>query len=129
MRKKICSKCGAIVNGNEKCTCRPTIVIKQNNFSKPNDIIHTKEWRVKRKQILERDNFLCQRCLIKYNILNSSQLTVHHIKSRKNYPELSFEDSNLMCLCDTCNKQLGTKDKLDFEWSTNNIEVYRDFTL
>lgn len=59
---------------------------------------------------------MCMRCLIKYNLVNTSELTVHHILSRKNHPELVFEDLNLMCLCATCNKQLGTKDKLDFEW-------------
>ena len=129
MRKKICSRCGKIVSENGQCSCKPAPTIKYNNFSKSDDIIHTKEWRKKRKQILERDRHLCQRCLIKYNILNTSQPTVHHIKSRKNHPELAFEDSNLMCLCDTCNKQLGTKDKLDFEWSGSTIEIPDNFVL
>lgn len=40
---------------------------------------------------------------------------MHHIKSRKNFPELMFDDENLITLCKTCNLQLGTKDKLDFE--------------
>lgn len=78
-------------------------------------------------QIIKRDGFLCMRCFIKYNIINSEELTVHHILSRKNYPELMFEDSNLICLCSTCNKQLGTKDKLDFEWTAK--EETRDIIL
>ncbi|EEL15548.1 hypothetical protein bcere0016_40550 [Bacillus cereus 95/8201] len=28
-----------------------------------------------------------------------------------------FDENNLICLCFTCNNQLGTKDKLDFGWN------------
>ena len=128
MRKKICSRCGKFINEGTKCSCAPAIQPKYNNkFSSKDDIIHTQRWRNKRLEIIKRDNFLCQRCLLKYNILNSEQLTVHHIKSRKNYPELAFDNDNLICLCDTCNKQLGTKDKLDFEIQNDNTE--RDYNL
>lgn len=128
MRKKICSRCGKFINEGTKCSCAPAIQPKYNNkFSSKDDIIHTQRWRNKRLEIIKRDNFLCQRCLLKYNILNSEQLTVHHIKSRKNYPELAFDNNNLICLCDTCNKQLGTKDKLDFEIQNDNTE--RDYNL
>lgn len=122
MRKKICSKCGKIIYENSQCGCKPAIAAAPRYISDKDDLIHSARWRKKRLQIIKRDHYLCQRCLIKYNILNSDQLTVHHIKSRKNHPELTFEDSNLLCLCDTCNKQLGTKDVLDFEVNVKDDE-------
>lgn len=73
-------------------------------------------------QILKRDGHLCMRCYIKYKFLNSEELTVHHIISRKNHPELMYNNENLITLCATCNKQLGTKDKLDFEWDKDRYK-------
>ena len=72
---------------------------------------------------------MCQRCFIKYKIITCDDLTVHHILSRKHYPELIFEDENLICLCSTCNKQLGTKDKLDFEWDKYKNKEINDIVL
>lgn len=127
MRKKVCSTCGKIYEG-DRCHCKKaTFEIRNNKYSKKDDLIHSTAWRKKRMQIIKRDGFACMRCFIKYNIINSEELTVHHILSRKNHPELMFEDSNLVCLCSTCNKQLGTKDKLDFEWTVN--EEIRDINL
>lgn len=60
---------------------------------------------------------MCQRCLNKFNLITTQELEVHHIKSRLNYPELAWDDDNLICICATCNKSLGTKDKLDFKWN------------
>lgn len=77
-------------------------------------------WRRLRKQIIERDGSHCQRCLIKYNVITTDSLQGHHIRSRLNYPELRWESSNLICLCQLCNTQLGTKDKLDFIWEVPN---------
>ncbi len=36
--------------------------------------------------------------------------------SHEHYPELKWNESNLATLCRTCNAQLGTKDKLDFNF-------------
>ena len=127
MRKKVCGSCGKIYEG-VRCQCKKTAFEMRNaNFSSKDDLIHSTAWRKKRMQIIKRDGFACMRCFIKYNIINSEDLTVHHILSRKNHPDLMFEDSNLVCLCSTCNKQLGTKDKLDFEWTVK--EEVRDINL
>ncbi|MFP7230016.1 HNH endonuclease [Bacillus altitudinis] len=66
--------------------------------------------------IIERDGGYCQRCMIKYNIITTDKLQVHHIMSHEHYPELKWNESNLATLCRTCNAQLGTKDKLDFNF-------------
>lgn len=128
MRKKICSRCGKIINEGEKCNCQQSTFYNNKKSTKEKDLIHSKRWRDKRKTIIKRDG-VCVRCFIKYKIINSDDLTVHHIKSRKNHPELMFDDENLVCLCSTCNKQLGTKDKLDFEWDANKYKEINDISL
>lgn len=118
MRKKVCSKCGRILEFNEKCNCTryfPKSQKKEKNES--TKALNRKRWKDKRQQILRRDKHLCQRCKIKYNKFNFDDLQVHHIKSREHYPELMYNNDNLITLCKTCNLQLGTSDKLDFEWS------------
>lgn len=131
MRKKICSKCGKIIYEGTQCSCSKTtfVVNRKSNEKKVTDPIYTKRWKEKRMQIIKRDSYMCQRCFIKYNIINSNELTVHHILSRKHYPELVFEDENLVCLCATCNKQLGTKDKLDFEWDAKKHKEINSVVL
>lgn len=121
MRLNTCTKCGNFFNAGEKCICSntknefTTIKRKRKEIDK-DDLIYSTKWKKLRLQILERDLYLCQRCFIKFKYINMENLTVHHIKSRKNYPKLMFDKSNLICLCDRCNKELGTKDKLDFEF-------------
>ncbi len=46
----------------------------------------------------------------------TSNLQVHHIKPRSDYPELVYEHSNLVTLCQSCNTSLGKKG-IDFEWT------------
>jgi 5-methylcytosine-specific restriction protein A len=116
-RKKICS-CGKIIPDNSQCSCKKKSKQKYMRDYQRNDKnnpLKTTRWTKLRKHILKRDNYLCQRCLHKYGILNTKELEAHHIKSRKNYPELVFEESNIITVCKTCNLQLGTKDELDFE--------------
>lgn len=52
-----------------------------------------------RKSILERDNYTCQKCGSK------SRLQVHHIKSRKEYPELIMDKNNCITLCIVCHSK------------------------
>lgn len=124
MRKKVCSKCGKIINSNERCGCKhyyPKSQIKKRSES--TKALSRKKWLEKRKKIIRRDNHLCQRCLIKYKRYNFDNLQVHHIKSREHYPELMYDDDNLTTLCQTCNIQLGVKDELDFEWENKEEEI------
>jgi|BioPla2DNA2_1021312.scaffolds.fasta_scaffold244017_1 5-methylcytosine-specific restriction protein A len=59
-----------------------------------------KEWKRKRRQILERDNYECQRC--KRDGGYSRATTVHHIKHLEQFPELALADENLESLCGVC---------------------------
>lgn len=117
-RKKTCS-CGKIIPETEKCECkrkRKRDYMREYQRKEVDNPLKTTRWnKYLRPYVLRRDKHLCQRCLYKYGVANAEDLHVHHIKSRKNYPELVFDDKNLLTVCRTCNLQLGTKDELDFE--------------
>ena len=137
MRKKVCKFCNKVVsssghdcpysnyNRKQYNKYRRNYVEKNKNTLAP---LQTKRWRNLRLSIFQRDNYHCQRCLLKYGIINGENLEAHHIKSRLNYPELMFDEQNIIAICRTCNVQLGTKDKLDFKWTLDNSEE-DDFKL
>ena len=112
--RKMCSKCGY---HQDKCRCGSirTISAKRKvpEYAK---VLNTARWKKKRKFIKERDGHFCQRCWALYGIVNDKNLEVHHIKNRRDFPELTFEDSNLITVCKTCNLQLGVATELDFNW-------------
>ena len=58
-----------------------------------------KQWRT---NVFERDKYTCQNC---GNIGNKTYLTAHHIKSFTHYPELRFELSNGVTLCEICHSK------------------------
>ena len=124
--RKMCNKCGY---HQDKCRCSTMRKIDPKKGNRESDkVLWTYRWRKKREQIKKRDGHFCQRCWSKYNILNSERLEVHHIKNRIDYPELIFEDSNLITICKTCNLQLGSVHELDFEWNKNN-DCDREFFI
>lgn len=53
-----------------------------------------KDWR---NNIFKRDNFTCQKCYKK-----NCYLEVHHIKRKSEYPELIFDENNVITLCTKC---------------------------
>lgn len=127
--KKVC-KCGKVIEYNHTCSCQSRYDYKKEYMKKRGDsekMLYTKRWKDKKEYIKERDNYTCQRCFHKYGIINNEDLQVHHIKPRIKYPELAYEDSNLICICGTCNRQLNIQEELDFEWTPP--EVINNFTL
>ena len=58
------------------------------------------EYRLWRKQVLERDGWVCQRC----GCDKKNTLQTHHIKEFSIYPELRFVASNGITLCKKCHK-------------------------
>lgn len=124
MRKTICGKCGRFKQEGKPCVCKPNNINKTKKMNGKDKVLNTRAWKdKKRPSIINRDGGICQRCLIKFGIVNSEQLEVHHIKSRKDYPELAWEDSNLITLCKQCNLELGTTNKLDFNWEYKENEI------
>lgn len=69
------------------------------------------KWRRKRAAILRRDQYRCVECK-KYGRITEATI-VHHIKPYEEYPELSYENSNLESLCTVCHNKAhpekGTK--------------------
>lgn len=74
--------------------------IKQGNVRR---FYKSKEWKNKRKAILIRDNYECQKCKSRGKFHKAE--CVHHKKHLKDYPELALEDSNLQSLCNACHNE------------------------
>lgn len=73
-------------------------------------------WEKKRLEILERDNYECQRCLGKLGTINKPRLTkantVHHIVEVKEDSSHMLDDDNLISVCKQCHNIIhnrGTK--------------------
>lgn len=114
--KTICQH-GKVIPLGTKCKCIIRTVPRAKREPNEVDMLrNTRRWRKLRKKIIERDGCVCQRCLIKHETITTSDLSAHHIKPASKYIELFFDESNLICLCMTCNKQLGTKEQLDFDY-------------
>lgn len=123
--KKICSKCGKIIGFNEDCNCQGVKRLVAKKQVRECDKFYTSyKWRKTRRIVLDRDRHTCQRCLHKFGIIETKKLEGHHIKSRVHYPELELDQDNIITVCKRCNLELGTKDRLDFEWQvpSKNIE-------
>lgn len=74
--------------------------IKQGNVRK---FYKSREWRKKRRYILWRDNYECQKCKNEGKYHKAE--TVHHIKHLREFPELALVDSNLISLCFNCHNE------------------------
>ena len=58
-----------------------------------------KEWR---RVVFKRDNYTCRMC----DNSQSGVLVAHHIKERKDYPELLLATDNGLTLCKGCHKEV-----------------------
>ncbi|MED3578326.1 HNH endonuclease signature motif containing protein [Bacillus thuringiensis] len=115
MNNKFCGVCGDIVPINERCPCRP----KVKSEASRNHPSATKRFQRLRERILKRDNYTCQRCAIKFgkqDKLIHEDPQCHHIKSWRDYPELAYDENNLIIVCQSCNLKLGNSNVLDFKW-------------
>lgn len=64
------------------------------------DFYRTQKWKNKRERILRRDGYLCRECKRYGKLVPATE--VHHVKHADEYPELIWEDSNLVSLCKAC---------------------------
>jgi 5-methylcytosine-specific restriction enzyme A len=58
-----------------------------------------------RDQILARDNYCCTRC---GRVELASRLHAHHKTPHRNNPQLFWNPSNLVTLCETCHNEQAT---------------------
>lgn len=78
------------------------------------------QWAKTREIILTRDNYLCQNCL-KNNRIKKADV-VHHIKELRDYPELAFDESNLVSWCHTCHTRHHKSGKVTEEKTNPKIK-------
>ena len=57
-------------------------------------------WKRKRAGILRRDGYACRYCKRFGRMREATE--VHHIKPVDEFPELAFDDANLVSLCHAC---------------------------
>lgn len=60
--------------------------------------------RAWRAAVLRRAKYLCQECA-RYG-KRTAATHAHHVKPRKEYPELQYDVSNGMALCTACHSKL-----------------------
>lgn len=95
---------------------------KRENSSEENKIVNkfytSKSWREKREEIKSLDKGLCQRCLIKFGIVTTERLEIHHIEPLTVKWEKRLQNDNLITLCVQCHRWIDIKNngRLDFEW-------------
>ncbi|MFY0762148.1 HNH endonuclease signature motif containing protein [Metabacillus dongyingensis] len=116
--------CGQMVEGNStsKCPCKKKQRRSEADIERNKDLVSSK-WRKFRLRIIKRDGAHCQRCLIKYSTITTANMQVHHIKPRIKYPDLTFEETNCVTLCQRCNLDIGIKEQLDFEFEIKQVET------
>ena len=126
--KKLCAYCGVPVKRNSKKFCshtcyarsrvgsiRPAHAVAKTRTAniaiwdgRRNESLRawrkrvrmSSEWSEWRHAVFERDNYTCQKCGIR-----GGKLHPHHIRSFVEYPELAFDVSNGLTLCEPCHKQ------------------------
>lgn len=119
--KIICPYCHKIVDKyTHDCPVKKEKDNQQAKIYRQNEKWSAKElssqrWRNFRKDIILRDGGVCQRCKYLLGLNNSSQLEIHHIKPRIKFPDLMYDESNVITLCKQCNDHLGLNG-LDFDW-------------
>ena len=64
----------------------------------------SKAWLHLRKEVLDEQHNECQLCKAKG--LFVSAVTVHHIKTVRQRPDLALTKSNLLCVCDDCHYKI-----------------------
>lgn len=105
-----CSHCGKIHEDTFVCKDKEEKVnTYKRKVSKGDRFRWTAVWQRKRREINERDNFMCQVCVrelydtkMKYTYKG---ISVHHIIKLIDDWSLRLEDTNLICLCEVHHKQ------------------------
>jgi len=123
MTNKLCPNCRDFVKVGERCACSPSSG-SQSSKKHPS---RERKFREKKKKVAKRDNHECKRCVIKFGKTDETtrkNLQCHHIKSWRDYPELAYDESNLITVCRSCNSELGNSNKLDFPWKVPEKTKY-----
>lgn len=102
-----CSYCGGIHSRADTCPSKPAKVEKVTYIDR---FRWSKAWQRKRKQINDRDKYLCQVCL-QEGEYNYTDLSVHHITPIRSSWDKRLDDDNLITLCSE-HHDLADKNKI-----------------
>ncbi|WP_234288650.1 HNH endonuclease [Listeria ivanovii] len=100
---------------------------------KPTDPFYlTQKWKRKRKKILRRDEYLCQEAK-RYGRTESAEM-VHHIFTREEYPEIEFEDWNLISLSNRSHNSMHKRESHELtreglRWQEKRKKEFEAFYL
>lgn len=119
-------KCGKRHTSGTKCPTpnRHRFIDGSEDEKRVKRFYGTVAWAKTRETVIRLDKGVCQRCLIKFNIINYERLQVHHITKLQNNWGLRLDLNNLITLCHTCHRHVefqpdGT---LDFEWKREPLD-------
>ena len=99
-RLKSCVYCGKIHDSKYDCGRKPQRAKDKDDLYR---FRNSKAWQLKREEIKERDNYLCQVCARRlYNTIvtyNTNDLSVHHIKPARQNWDNRLDNDILITLC------------------------------
>ena len=99
---KSCSYCGKIHEKKMVCMQKNAAIKKRQRKAseEENKFRWSKVWKLKAKEIKQRDLFLCQVCLRQQDKrFNPHELSVHHIKKLRDEWDKRLDNDNLITLC------------------------------
>lgn len=88
-------------------------------------MLRSKKWQALRKQVLQRDNYICQNCGIKEN------LNVHHLHYIHGLKPVNQGLNTMITLCDNCHELEHSKKPISefFINKSEAIKLYGDIYL
>ena len=98
-----CPYCGGIHDIKTVCPRKPKPVYNNKHTGRAGELRNMNIWKVKRTEIKKRDRYLCRVCLAK-GILNTKDLSVHHITPIVEDERQWLEENNLITLCSRCHE-------------------------
>lgn len=108
LHKCAAAGCRALVRNQPRCEAH-TDSSRHLAQNRPGDPFYTSTpWRNLRAQYLA-DNPLCMECGRNGRVTAANE--VHHVKPRKQHPELAYEWDNLESLCKSCHSRETNRER------------------
>lgn len=99
-----CTRCRAERGEMRKENHTQWIKNREELRNKHQQLSETNEWCEWRKSVYERDNYMCQLCGMRGNMV---YLNPHHIHKRDKYPDRIFDVDNGITLCKSCHNRVN----------------------
>lgn len=80
-------------------------------------------WKKCREVVLKRDDYLCQDCLEKDDLIPADM--VHHIEELRDNPDRALDINNLKSLCNSCHNKYHPRYKPKEKPKSSKINVIK----